>query len=195
MRIDHIGYAVKDIERSKPLFEAMGWSFGETVRDAARNVDLCFGSLDGWTVELVAPMKAPDGAEGLDPVSRADLATPGEATGKRVDTHGQLSSAVSDLATQGESPDKRVRDKRDDMKGQFSVVNEPRTPVDSYLEKTGPTPYHICYKSDDFEADIENLKKKRFAVVSSPAPAVAFGGRRVVFMYSLHAGLIEIVEE
>lgn len=69
------------------------------------------------------------------------------------------------------------------------------SPVSNYLQKVGPVPYHICYKSDDIEADIERLEKKRFRVGIPLAPATAFGGKRVVFLYSLSAGLIEIVEK
>ena len=69
------------------------------------------------------------------------------------------------------------------------------TPVDTFLDKIGPTPYHICYKSNEIEADIERLQQRRFKVTIPLAPAVAFGGKRVVFLYSLSIGLIEIVEE
>lgn len=69
------------------------------------------------------------------------------------------------------------------------------SPVDIHLSKIGPTPYHICYKSAEIEADIEKLKKNGFKVTVPLAPAIAFNGKRVVFMYSLPVGLIEIVEE
>lgn len=69
------------------------------------------------------------------------------------------------------------------------------SPVDAYLSKIGPTPYHICYKSADMEADIEELKKKHFRISVPPAPAILFGGKRVVFLYSLAVGLVEVVEE
>lgn len=69
------------------------------------------------------------------------------------------------------------------------------SPVDMHLSKIGPTPYHICYKSDDIEADIERLKTSRFKVAIPLAPTIAFGGKRVVFLYSLSVGLIEIVED
>ncbi len=108
--------------------EALGWSFEDTIDDEDRNVALAFGDLDGYRIELVAPL------------------------------HG------------GDSP------------------------VSELLAKSGPTPYHICYCSEDFDADIKALEAKRFKVTVPPASAVAFGGRRVVFMYSLPVGLIEIVE-
>jgi len=106
----------------------LGFVFGETVKDTDRNIYISFGMLDGYRVELVAPISV-----------------------------GSL--------------------------------------VDSYLSKLGPTPYHICYKSSDIEADIDNLKANRFKVQIPLAPAVAFGGKRVAFLYSLPVGLVEIVEE
>lgn len=128
MRIDHIGYAVKDIEKAKKNMESLGYKFDPTINDPNRNIYISFGELDGYRIELVSP----------------------------------------------------------------SGIN---SPVDTFLSKIGPTPYHICYKSRNIEADIELLKKSRFRVSIPLSPAVAFGGKRVIFMYSLFAGLIEIVEE
>ena len=128
MRIDHIGYAVKNIDKAKKQMEVLGFTFEETVTDIDRNIFLAFGEMCGYRVELVAPIN-----------------------------NG--------------------------------------TPVDAFLEKIGPTPYHICYKSNAIKADIERLQQNRFKVTVPLAPAVAFGGKRVVFLYSLSVGLIEIVEE
>lgn len=130
MTVDHIGYAVKNIEKAEKQMKALGYSFEPTVDDADRNVYIAFGSLAGYRIELVAPGSQEGGC-----------------------------------------------------------------PVDSILSKSGPTPYHICYKSADIESDIERLEKNRFKVTVPLAPAIAFGGKRVVFMYSLSVGLIEIVEE
>ena len=128
MRIDHSGYAVKNIDKAKKSMETIGYTFEPTVEDKDRDIFIAFGELDGYRVELVAPM--------------------GEGS-----------------------------------------------PVDMYLSKIGPTPYHICYRSSDIEADIAELQKKRFKVSIPLAPAIAFGNKRVVFMYSLSVGLIEIVED
>lgn len=128
MKIDHIGYAVKSIDKAKKQMEAIGYIFEPIVEDTDRNIFIAFGDMDGYRVELVAPMN----------------------TG---------------------------------------------SPVDAHLSKIGPTPYHICYKSRQIEADIEELQKNRFKVTIPLAPAVALSGKRVVFMYSLSVGLIEIVEE
>lgn len=69
------------------------------------------------------------------------------------------------------------------------------SPVDIYVRRIGPTPYHICYKSEDIGADIEYLQRYGFKALIPLAPAAAFGGRRVVFMCSLELGMIEVVEE
>ena len=63
------------------------------------------------------------------------------------------------------------------------------------LSSTPGTPYHICYESDDFDNEIERLKQQGFKVIIEPSPAVAFGGKRVVFLMSLGLGLMEIVEK
>lgn len=128
MKIDHIGYAVKNIEKAQKSMEALGYEFEPVIEDKDRNIYIAFGSLDGYRVELVAPM-----AEGA--------------------------------------------------------------PVDMQLSKIGPTPYHICYISNDIENDVETLKSYKFKVSIPLAPAVAFGGRRVVFLYNLSVGLVEIVED
>lgn len=128
MKIDHIGYAVRNIDKAKKSMEVLGYTFEETVEDRDRNIYIAFGEMDGYRVELVAPI-----SEG--------------------------------------------------------------SPVDMHLSKMGPTTYHICYMSTNIDADIERLQANRFKVSIPLAPAIAFGGKRVVFLYSLSVGLIEIVEE
>ena len=128
MRIDHIGYAVKNIENAKNEMESLGFTFGMVVKDSDRNIFICFGKNAGYRVELVAPI------------------------------------------SKGSS-------------------------IDVLLTKIGPTPYHLCFSSRNIEKDIVCLEKKRFKVIMPLAPAIALGGKRVAFLYSLQAGLIEIVEE
>ena len=131
MKMDHIGYAVKRIDRAKESFEKLGFSFGEIVEDTDRNIRIAFGEKDGYRVELVSPLN-----------------------------------------------------------------RQEKSPVDAYLEKTGPTPYHLCYQSDDLAEDMERLQRQGYKVVIAPQKAVAFGGgRRVVFLACLAIGLIEIVEK
>ncbi len=128
MKIDHIGYAVKRIDRALTSFEKLGFTFEPTIDDVDRNVKLAFGEKDGYRIELVAPL------------------------------------------------DKKQK-----------------SPVDQYLENAIGTPYHICYQSGDFDNEIKQLESQGFKVIIEPKPAVAFGGKRVVFMMNIGFGLMEIV--
>ena len=44
------------------------------------------------------------------------------------------------------------------------------------------------------DKEIADLEKHGFKVVIEPKPAVAFGGRKVVFMMNIGFGLMEILE-
>ena len=129
MKINHIGYAVKRIERAITSFEKLGFGFEQIIDDTDRNVRLAFGNKDGYRIELVSPLDA------------------------KVDS-----------------------------------------PVDQYLGNSVGMPYHICYESDDLDNEIEELKKQGFKVILEPKPAVAFNGKRVVFLINIGFGLMEIVE-
>lgn len=129
MKIEHIGYAVKQIDRARKSFEKLGYVFEPAIDDLNRNVKLAFGKKDGYRIELVAPLN------------------------KKLES-----------------------------------------PVDQYLSNAIGIPYHICYQSENFDMEIKELEKQGFKVIIDPAPAVAFGGRRVVFMMSVGFGLMEIVE-
>ena len=56
MKIDHIGYAVKRIDRALSAFEKLGFVFEPVIDDRNRNVKLAFGEKDGFRIELVAPL-------------------------------------------------------------------------------------------------------------------------------------------
>ena len=62
-------------------------------------------------------------------------------------------------------------------------------------KKIGNSPYHICYETDDLEAEVDSLKQKRFVVCEEPHDAVALKNRRVVFMVHGQVGMIELVEK
>lgn len=69
------------------------------------------------------------------------------------------------------------------------------SPVDSILEKNGPTAYHTCYIVAKIEEAVNEMKEIGFIQVSRLSPAVAFENRRVTFMYNSDVGLIELVEK
>lgn len=130
MEIDHIGYAVKKIDRAQEIFERLGFRFCTMTDDTDRNLRIVFGEKDGYRIELITPMD-----------------------------------------------------------------RSKESPVDIYLGKIGPTPYHICYRSDNIERDMKELQNQGFRVVTEPRKAVALEEKRVVFMTSLAVGMIELVEE
>ena len=47
---------------------------------------------------------------------------------------------------------------------------------------------------EQFEKDVDNYIKQGFKVVIEPKPAIAFGGKRVVFLMTIGFGIMEIVE-
>lgn len=56
LKIHHIGYLVKKIEKAKKSFEALGYLVEQdTVYDDIRKVNICFLVKDGYRVELVSP--------------------------------------------------------------------------------------------------------------------------------------------
>lgn len=56
MKIEHIGYAVKNIEKAVIDFTKLGFVFESPVDDNDRNVKLAFGNNGGYRIELVSPL-------------------------------------------------------------------------------------------------------------------------------------------
>lgn len=66
LKIHHIGYLVKKIEKAKKVFEALGFLIEQdTVSDDIRKVDICFLVKDGYRVELVSPYSEDSVVSGL----------------------------------------------------------------------------------------------------------------------------------
>lgn len=66
LKIHHIGYLVKKIEKAKQSFEALGYQIEQdTVYDDIRKVDICFLIKDGYRVELVSPVSEESVVAGL----------------------------------------------------------------------------------------------------------------------------------
>lgn len=65
--------------------------------------------------------------------------------------------------------------------------------VHSILQK-GAGAYHLCYEVPDLEHTMEAARVEGCVVVRNPAPAVAFDGRRVAWLYTPTRHLLEILE-
>lgn len=127
LRIHHIGYLVKKIEKAKQTFLALGYLIEQdTVYDDIRKVNICFLARDGYRVELVSP-------------------------------------ATEDSIVSG------------------------------LIKRYKNSPYHICYETDDFEADIARLTDDGFIAINTPTPAPALGGRDVVFLSNAAIGMLELL--
>ncbi len=60
--------------------------------------------------------------------------------------------------------------------------------------KKGMNFYHIAYKSDDFDNDINALVKNNYMIVSKPFNSSAFNNKRCQFVRNNLYHLIEIIE-
>jgi methylmalonyl-CoA/ethylmalonyl-CoA epimerase len=68
------------------------------------------------------------------------------------------------------------------------------SPITSTLAKGGNTSYHLCFETSDIEKALIHAKANGCIVVSPPAPAVAFDGRRIAWIYTRSRQLFELVE-
>lgn len=53
---------------------------------------------------------------------------------------------------------------------------------------------HLCYETDDIVRQVEEAVSKGGMLTREISPAVAFGGRRIAFVFFLELGLIEFLE-
>ena len=68
------------------------------------------------------------------------------------------------------------------------------SPVRSMLNKKHGGTYHLCFETNDIDAALAHAERNACTVVSRPAPAVAFGGRRIAWFYTPTRQLFELVE-
>ena len=71
----------------------------------------------------------------------------------------------------------------------------PDSVVSGLLKTHKNAPYHICYGSGDFAADLAALEGGGYLRMGDPQGAPAIGGRRVVFLMHPAMGMIEVLEE
>lgn len=69
------------------------------------------------------------------------------------------------------------------------------SPVYKILQKSGVTPYHICYEVENISDTITELKREKFIPLSKPVEAVAMSNKKVCFLFNKNIGLIELVEK
>lgn len=67
------------------------------------------------------------------------------------------------------------------------------SPVGSFLARGGGL-HHLCYQVENLEKQLQESREKGALVVRQPAPAVAFGGRRIAWVFTRSKLLIEYLE-
>jgi methylmalonyl-CoA/ethylmalonyl-CoA epimerase len=69
------------------------------------------------------------------------------------------------------------------------------SPLRSMLNKSGGGAYHLCFQTNDIEAALAHARKEGCILLGKPEPAVAFGGRRIAWLYTRTKQLFELVEQ
>ncbi len=69
------------------------------------------------------------------------------------------------------------------------------SPIHRTLTKGGNSAYHACYEVPDLDEALAHLAANGCVIVSKPVPAVAFGNRRIAWLYTPTRQLIEAVEK
>ncbi|MCH7562417.1 MAG: VOC family protein [Gemmatimonadetes bacterium] len=68
------------------------------------------------------------------------------------------------------------------------------SPVEKVLERGGGG-YHVCFEVEELEEAIKEARAASCLVINGPHPAVAFEGRRIVWLYTPAKLLVELVEK
>ncbi len=68
------------------------------------------------------------------------------------------------------------------------------SPIAAMLSKNGGGSYHLCFETNDIDAALVHATNNGCVVVAAPAPAVAFNGRRIAWIYTKSRQLFELVE-
>ncbi|MCR5655134.1 MAG: VOC family protein [Lachnospiraceae bacterium] len=69
------------------------------------------------------------------------------------------------------------------------------SPLFPLLSKFKNAPYHICYETDDLEKTQREYEAMHYVTIQPAQIAPCIDGRRVVFMNSSAAGIIELLEK
>jgi methylmalonyl-CoA/ethylmalonyl-CoA epimerase len=96
-----------------------------------------------------------------------------------------------------EDPIQRVRVLFAQVRGALIELVEPideSSPVTRFIGDARGGLYHLCYEVDDLDATIARFRKHRCLPLAPAAPAVAFAGRRIVFLMTPQRDLVELVE-
>jgi methylmalonyl-CoA/ethylmalonyl-CoA epimerase len=69
-----------------------------------------------------------------------------------------------------------------------------KSPLHNFIAKNGGGLHHVCYEVDKLETQLELSRAAGCVMVKAPLPAVAFGGRRIAWVFTRHKLLVEYLE-
>lgn len=69
-----------------------------------------------------------------------------------------------------------------------------KSPVLGFLKRGGGL-HHLCYEVEDLERQLEIARSMGMLITGPPQPAVAFGGRRIAWVYTKQRLLLELLEK
>ena len=77
---------------------------------------------------------------------------------------------------------------------EFVAPVDEKSPIVKTLEKSGNSPYHICYEVDNIDEAVADLRKQKYIKLFNPVPAVGIMNKKICYLFNAQVGLIEIVE-
>ena len=83
--------------------------------------------------------------------------------------------------------------RKDDETIELVYTNNPQSRVFELCSKGEEEVYHKCYEVCDIKKSIEELRRKRFIVISDVVYSKLLFGN-VCFLYSKESGIIELLE-
>jgi len=81
----------------------------------------------------------------------------------------------------------------DGMKIEVIEPLNDQSPIKNILAKSGPTPYHLCMETENFQESLISLRQEGFKVITQPQNAPAIENRNVIFLFRKEIGIIELV--
>ena len=66
--------------------------------------------------------------------------------------------------------------------------------VQTVLKRSGESLLHLCFETDDLDAELRRLRSQGVLVFRPPTPAVLFGEKRVAFVMLPNQMVVELVE-
>jgi methylmalonyl-CoA/ethylmalonyl-CoA epimerase len=146
------------------------------------------------------------------PASQAALDTD---TGLRAASFHHVGYVVSSIAQVGQDFARSlgaewdgaiIHDPLQEARVTFMRCAGPESPAVELVEPAGDTSplhkvvakggglHHVCYEVDSLDAQLAESRAAGCLVVKNPLPAVAFGGRRIAWVYTRQKLLVEYLE-